>query len=236
MRTAANIETTAAWEWRATGTTWRIHHTGGNRLRPRRDDRAGGRARRGPLVAVPARERGRARERLGRPARFRLACDARPRRGVRPLDPLDGRRLPAARRRRAGRVGLPSQPGRPQGVRRVQPGPAPAGGPPPGRPCPANGADPGRHEARPRRDRKELDGVPGRGARARTVRRPRDPRRRGRRPRRGSRPAPCGGRRPSRPPRTADRPGLGRTRDRGSPRPASAGAVGGTATAGRPTT
>jgi FAD:protein FMN transferase len=29
MRTAANIETTAAWEWRATGTTWRIHHTGG---------------------------------------------------------------------------------------------------------------------------------------------------------------------------------------------------------------
>jgi thiamine biosynthesis lipoprotein len=29
MQATANIETTAAWEWRATGTTWRIHHTGG---------------------------------------------------------------------------------------------------------------------------------------------------------------------------------------------------------------
>jgi thiamine biosynthesis lipoprotein len=26
---AASTATTAAWEWRATGTTWRIHHTGG---------------------------------------------------------------------------------------------------------------------------------------------------------------------------------------------------------------
>jgi thiamine biosynthesis lipoprotein len=29
MQAAANTETIGAWEWRATGTTWRIHHTGG---------------------------------------------------------------------------------------------------------------------------------------------------------------------------------------------------------------
>src|SRR5207342_1478404 len=28
MQTAADTATTAAWEWPATGTTWRIHHTG----------------------------------------------------------------------------------------------------------------------------------------------------------------------------------------------------------------
>ena len=40
MRTAANIETTAAWEWRATGTTWRIHHTGASTpASPRRSRR-----------------------------------------------------------------------------------------------------------------------------------------------------------------------------------------------------
>jgi thiamine biosynthesis lipoprotein len=29
MQAASNTVTTAAWEWRATGTTWRIHHSGG---------------------------------------------------------------------------------------------------------------------------------------------------------------------------------------------------------------